>query len=581
MIATKEKELTKQEQYEILERYQGDWCSFIEEQLEIELWSFMRAIIDSVQKNQRTSVRACHGSSKTITAAAIGVCFLNLYKDSVVITTAPGERQVKDLLWKEIRNFYRKFGGDRLVGKCQELNVKVCEEEGAESYMIGFTTIQAPRAEGYHAPNILWIIDEAKGVNPLIYDAMEGSMTGGFARALEISTTDGADQQCLFRQHHTAKRSTWNCLNLSAFDSPFLNPKDYQKEYNRHGNKLLLEYGKKPNKTEWPIEKSKQIQVATPGWVDDHRDDWKVKRPEMWETKILGDFWELGADNMVPLKWVLSAVNATMSEPLIKTQLKKGSVLDGMITVIPKYKDIDIDRLMQLDTDQIKKEIQDKVIDGNGDRNRQRIKTGKRKWKVEYGVDIARMGDDSCVMWKKVDKIVYDALVWEKKKIPETIGKIIKEIKSNESINIDPKSDIITKVDADGMGVDVFDSLAEQGYPTIGIFGASGAYNPDQFLNRRAEIWWCTRLIFGRQYEEGNVISIPDDPELIEDLTGLKYKTKPDGRIKAEDKEEYKKRLKRSPDKGDALVYLLAEEKYDPSMDQYFSEEQVSEGVNI
>ncbi|KKL27729.1 hypothetical protein LCGC14_2382250 [marine sediment metagenome] len=229
MTLTKEKELTKQEQYEIFENYRRDWSCFIEEQLELELWSFMRAIIDSVQKNQRTSVRACHGSSKTITAAALAVTFLNLYEDSIVITTAPGERQVKDLLWKEIRNFYRKFGGDRLVGKCQELNVKVSEEKGAESYMIGFTTTHAPKAEGYHAANILWIIDEAKGVYPWIYDSMEGSMTGGFSRVLEISTTDGADQQCPFRQHHTAKRSKWKCLSLSAFDSPFLNPKDYQK----------------------------------------------------------------------------------------------------------------------------------------------------------------------------------------------------------------------------------------------------------------------------------------------------------------------------------------------------------------
>ncbi len=577
MTATKEKELTKQEQYEILERYQGDWCSFIEEQLEIELWSFMRAIIDSVQKNQRTSVRACHGSSKTICAAAIGVTFLNLYEDSIVITTAPGERQVKDLLWKEIRNFYRKFGGDRLVGKCQELNIKVSEEQGAESYMIGFTTTQAPKAEGYHAPNILWIIDEAKGVYPWIYDSMEGSMTGGFARALEISTTDGADQQCPFRQHHTAKRSKWNCLNLSAFDSPFLNPKDYQKEYNRYGNKLLLEYGKKPNKAEWPIEKSRQIQVATPGWVDDHRDDWKVKRPEMWETKILGDFWELGADNMIPLKWVLSAVNAVIEDEVPadkKIKVKKGSLLDKIIDT-----EIDIERLMSIDPTKMRQEIQAGITDGDG--NGKRAATGKRKWKIEYGADIARYGDDTTVVWKKIDKIVYPAITWGHKDIAETSGIIIREIKSNASVEIDPKKDILVKVDADGLGVGVFDNVAAQGYPAMGIFGAEKAYDRDEYYNRRAEIWWTTRLIFKRQYEEGNVISIPDDDELIEDLTGLKYKIMPDSRIKAELKEEYKKRLGRSPDKGDGLVYLLAEEKYDPSMDQYFSEEQVSEGVNI
>ena len=340
-----------------------------------------------------------------------------------------------------------------------------------------------------------------------------------------------------------------------------------------------MEYGKEPNKAEWPIEKSRQIQVATPGWIDDHRDDWKTKRPEIWETKILGEFWELGADNMIPLKWVLSAVDAKMEGQERKTELKKGSILDGMITVIPKYQDIDIDRLMSLDPEQLKKEIQEKAIDGNG--NGRRTKTGKRKWKIEYGADIARYGDDTTVLWKKIDKLVYPAITWGHKDIAETSGIIIREIKSNASVEIDPTKDILVKVDADGLGVGVFDNVAAQGYPAMGIFGAEKAYDPDEYFNRRAEIWWTTRLIFKRQYDEGNVISIPDDDELIEDLTGLKYKIMPDSRIKAELKEEYKKRLGRSPDKGDGLVYLLAEEKYDPSMDQYFSEEQVSEGVNI
>ncbi len=48
-------------------------------------------------------------------------------------------------------------------------------------------------------------------------------------------------------------------------------------------------------------------------------------------------------------------------------------------------------------------------------------------------------------------------------------------------------------------------------------------------------------------------IALPDDPELIDDLTTVKWFTR-GGKIHLESKEEIRKRLGRSPDKGDAVV---------------------------
>ena len=48
-------------------------------------------------------------------------------------------------------------------------------------------------------------------------------------------------------------------------------------------------------------------------------------------------------------------------------------------------------------------------------------------------------------------------------------------------------------------------------------------------------------------------IALPDDPELIDDLTTVKWFTR-GGKIHLESKEEIRKGLGRSPDKGDAVV---------------------------
>lgn len=475
----------------IVEYYREHPDIFIKKRLGIKLWSGMRIIIDAVWKHKRVSVRACHGISKTICAATIAITFFNLYKNAIVITTAPTFRQVNLLLWKEIRHIYSQ-NNNFLRGECLTVDIKTA----TDSYVVGFSTDRADAIEGFHSPHILWILDEAKGLPQWVYDAIEGSMTGGFAKVLEISTTDGADQQCPLRKHQSEKRGKWHCIKLSAFDSPFVAVGKFP-EYQKHINKKLYDYGKPITGREWPKKLENKMQICTTLEIKDKEDLWKEKRPDLWETKILGDFSSEGTSNVIPLKWVESAINA-------------------------------------------------EVDDGDGI--------------TCYGFDIARMGDDMTVLTPKTGKRLMEAIVWGKKKTTYTTGIAIQETALEE----------IIKIDADGMGSGVYDRLAELGHAVIGLRSGKNAFDEIKFENLKAEMWWNAREIFERQYERGNVISIPDDPELIEDLTGCKYIVKSNGRIIMEKKDDYKKRLGRSPDKGDSAVYCL----YEPPVmaDEYYGE---------
>lgn len=453
----------------------------------LKLWSGMRMIIDSVWKYKRTSVRAAHGTSKTIAAAGIGLAFQNLFQPSVVISTAPTYRQVDKQLWKEIGTL--KTENKELSGILKHLRIDVTPEW----YMMGFSTDRAENVEGFHSPNILWILDEAKGMPAWMYDAVEGSMTGGNSKVLEISTTDGADQQCPFRKHHTSERAGWNCIHFSAFDSPFVHPDDFP-EYEKHKNKKLYKYGKLKDKAEWDISLSSKIQIATKEWILDRHEGWFVKYPMMWETKVIGDFSTQTEDNVIPLAWVESAINAEVSgeDP------------------------------------------------------------------CEYGVDVAWKGDDRDVLTKRIGGKVIWQEMWAKTNPMETTGKCIKFY----------DKDGIFKVDSIGIGAGVFSRLAELGYPVIGIDSRKDAWDNKTYFNIRAEMWFTLRHLFERQFNTGNVISIPNDSELIEDLTGMKYVIHSDGRIIIEKKEKFKSRFGRSPDKGDSLVYAFAD------LDKFVMEEE-------
>jgi hypothetical protein len=73
------------------------------------------------------------------------------------------------------------------------------------------------------------------------------------------------------------------------------------------------------------------------------------------------------------------------------------------------------------------------------------------------------------------------------------------------------------------------------------------------FDNKRAEAWWRFRELLNPDQPGGSDIALPDDMELRSDLTAPTYE--PDTRVvKIESKVDIRKRLGRSPDRGDAVV---------------------------
>ena len=72
-----------------------------------------------------------------------------------------------------------------------------------------------------------------------------------------------------------------------------------------------------------------------------------------------------------------------------------------------------------------------------------------------------------------------------------------------------------------------------------------------QLRNVRAEAYWGMREALDPV--SGDNIALPPDPELLADLTAPRWKITTAG-IQVESKEDIVKRLKRSPDCGDAVV---------------------------
>jgi phage terminase large subunit len=158
------------------------------------------------------------------------------------------------------------------------------------------------------------------------------------------------------------------------------------------------------------------------------------------------------------------------------------------------------------------------------------------------GVDVARFGSDETVEIEIYDKcIIAEPAVFRVQNLMETAGRV--------KVNAAAKK----AVDDSGLGGGVTDRLHEQLVDVIPYIAGGRAVDTDRFYNRRAETWWMIRDML-----KNDEMALPPDNQLVADLTNMKFKYTSKGQIKLESKEELKKRIGRSPDRGDALAIAMA-----------------------
>ena len=115
-----------------------------------------------------------------------------------------------------------------------------------------------------------------------------------------------------------------------------------------------------------------------------------------------------------------------------------------------------------------------------------------------------------------------------------------------------------------GYGGAVSLRLADNGIEPIPFNGANSSVERAndgsnlQFANKRAEAHWRLREALDPNQEGGSIIALPPDAELKADLAAPTWKLTPRG-ILVESKEDIRKRIGRSPDKGDAVVMCWSE----------------------
>jgi phage terminase large subunit len=155
----------------------------------------------------------------------------------------------------------------------------------------------------------------------------------------------------------------------------------------------------------------------------------------------------------------------------------------------------------------------------------------------EIGVDVARFGNDKTEMYRRRGFKTVSHKEYTKKDT-RFIADAAWDFAGHDG-------KIPIKVDDDGLGGGVTDSLRRLGAKAIPIHFGGTAKDQKKYDTVADEMW------FKFPIEE---VSIPNDPELMMELSGRLFDYDKRGRRKVEPKKQFKERFGKSPDKADALL---------------------------
>jgi phage terminase large subunit len=168
---------------------------------------------------------------------------------------------------------------------------------------------------------------------------------------------------------------------------------------------------------------------------------------------------------------------------------------------------------------------------------------------VVWGLDVARFGSDKTALARRQGAVITDISSWQGLDLMQTVGRVKAEY-DGLSPSQRPREIL---VDVIGMGGGVVDRLRELGLPVRGVNVGEAPSMGDTYSNLRAELWFKMR-----GWLEQRTSRLPKNDQLIAELTSIRYSFLSSGKMKAESKDDMRKRGLASPDLADAVCLTLA-----------------------
>lgn len=422
-------------------------------------------ILRSVAKNRLTSVRSGHGVGKSTVEAWVVIWFMATRQFPKIPCTAPTQHQLFDILWAEVSKWLRhnKALSTELIWTKEKVYMKGYPEEW---FAVARTASKPDALQGFHAEDVLYIIDEASGVDDSIFEPVLGALSTPGARLLMCGNP--TQLSGFFYESHTKNRANYATFHIDGRNSSRVSQEFVQTIINMYG-----------------------------------------EDSDVFRVRVAGEFPLQEDDIFIPLSLVENSIMTEFSP-------RKSPNL------------------------------------------------------VHIGCDVARFGDDKTVIGYKIDEKV---TLYKKRQGQDTMKTADNIIILGEELVKRYRLDelemaIPVKVDDGGVGGGVVDRLRQIKRNDPERFWWLEIY-PVKFGERIRHKYYhdsttymmaVVKKLLQPYDEEGHKkpveLILPDDDDLVAQLSGRKYGLTEASKIKIESKKDVKKRGQPSPDAADCVLLL-------------------------
>lgn len=209
---------------------------FVREVLAFEPDKWQTGALNDLAVSPKVAIKSGQGVGKTGLEAVALLWFLCCFPFPRIVATAPTKQQLHDVLWSEISKW---MGKSALLSEILKWTKTYIYMVGNEKrwFAVARTATKVENMQGFHADNMLFIVDEASGVADPIMEAILGTLSGGNNKLLMCGNptrTSGV----FFDAFHS-DRAIYKCHTVSSADSPRTNKENIES--------LIRKYGKESN----------------------------------------------------------------------------------------------------------------------------------------------------------------------------------------------------------------------------------------------------------------------------------------------------------------------------------------------
>jgi hypothetical protein len=458
----------------------------------------------------RVLVPSAHDVGKTFIAAVAALYWYFSFDPGLVLTTAPTERDVIDLLWTEIRLL-----ADRAPTPLVPpfTGPKAPEIYGhADHYAKGYVSRKNQGFQGRHRPRMLFIKDEANDVDALHWITTRTMFDPDLGHAeLAIfnptSTTSQAYQEDMLADDADGK-PRWHRVRLSALNHPNVVRELNKQEKEVRGAVSLAMVEEWVRDWTEPVVDPADVRATDVEWPPGSS---KYIRPApLFQARAMGVWPDTGDGVWSPSVWEACVKRPAAEVPSLHP-----------LTQLP--------------------EIGADCATGHGD---------------DYFALHVRWGPVS--VYHETSNTMNPARIFERLKL--AAGKAAALVNGHRPPAAKPvlPGDITIKIDDDGTGGAVGAFLGQAGYSVYLVGAGCAAMDDARYPRRRDELWFQVAEKARRGLVNLAMLDGQTRARLRQQLLAPAWQFDLAGRRVVEKKEDTKEKIGRSPDDADAmnLAYL-------------------------